>query len=128
MKTDTEIVSESSMTYQTRRKQTVVLESSIKDLVRSSRELGVALDLYAGETDVETTVDFDEGVFQDKDAQLDYYIKATGGKLMPRSIAIARANNLTTKDAEEWKARLNAEDAQRKGSASQDYGGRSFGK
>ena len=127
MKTATEIVSENSMTYQTRSKQTVVLEGALKDLVRSTLELGVALGLYAGETDVETTVDFDDGVFQDKDAQLDYYIKSTAGKLMPRSIAIARANNLSKKDAEEWDAMLKAEDAERTASASKAYSGITFG-
>ncbi|MDL2214417.1 phage portal protein [Clostridia bacterium OttesenSCG-928-O13] len=127
LKTATEIVSENSMTYQTRSKQTVVLGSALKDLVRSTLELGVALGLYAGETDAETTVDFDDGVFQDKDAQLDYYIKATAGKLMPRSIAVARANNLSRKEAGEWDAMLKEEETARTTAASQAYAGITFG-
>ncbi len=127
VKTATEIVSENSMTYQTRSKQAVVLEGAIKDLVRSCLEFGVAMQQYSGDTDAKTTVDFDDGVFQDKDAQMDYYIKATAGGLMPRTVAIARANNLTEDEAKKWVEQLAAEETARATSATQAFPGITFG-
>lgn len=76
-KTATEVVSENSQTYQTRAMQITEVEKFIKELVVSVCELGIALNLYTGEVPEFKSigVDFDDGAFQDKDAQLAYYQK-----------------------------------------------------
>lgn len=76
-KTATEIVSENSQTYQTRAMQITEVEKFIKELVVSVCELGKALKVYSGviPTFDDIGVSFDDGAFQDKDAQLGFYMK-----------------------------------------------------
>lgn len=118
LKTATEVVSEDSMTYQTRNKQIVVIEQALRDLVHSILELATAVGLYTGETNPDVTVDFDEGVFQDKGSQLDFYSKAFNSKLIPQTEAIKRTFNLTDKEAQAWVTQINAEAMQRMNNAS----------
>lgn len=113
LKTATEVVSEDSMTYQTRNRQVVVLESAIRDLVHSILELAAAVGLYSGQLQPAVTVDFDDGVFQDKSSQLDYYGRAVNYKLIPRSEAIKRAFNLTAADADAWLEAIQNEEAEK---------------
>lgn len=76
-KTATEIVSENSQTYQTRAMQITEVEKFIKELVVSVCELGKALKVYSGVIPAfdDIGVSFDDGAFQDKDAQLTFYMK-----------------------------------------------------
>ena len=127
LKTATEVVSEDSMTYQTRNKQIVLIEQALRDLIHSILELSTAVGLYRGETRPEVTVDFDDGVFQDKDSQLDFYGKAYNYKLIPQTEAIKRAFNLTDKEAQGWVAQINAESMQRMNNASLLNAGITFG-
>lgn len=84
LKTATEVVSENSMTYQTRNSHLTMVEQAIKELVISICELGEAT-VINGKTLLPTTVkiptadqitvDFDDGIFTDKAATADYWIK-----------------------------------------------------
>jgi A118 family predicted phage portal protein len=76
-KTATEIVSENSQTYQTRAMQITEVEKFIKELVVSVCELGKAFKIYNGPIPVfnDIGVDFNDGAFQNRDAQLDFYMK-----------------------------------------------------
>lgn len=76
-KTATEIVSENSQTYQTRSMQITEVEKFVKELVVSVCELGRAFGIYSGNVPKydEIGIDFDDGAFQDKNAQLTYYSK-----------------------------------------------------
>ena len=76
-KTATEIVSENSQTYQTRSMQITEVEKFVKELIVSVCELGKAFGLYSGQIpDFQAIgIDFDDGAFQDKNAQLNYYMK-----------------------------------------------------
>ena len=79
-KTATEVVSENSQTYKTRSMQVTEVEKFIKELVVSVCELGKALGVYSGEIPAfdDIGVSFDDGAFQDKDAQLAFYVKLVG--------------------------------------------------
>lgn len=109
-KTAREVVSEDSMTYLTRNKQIMVIGAGIRDLVWSILELAKEMKLYHGPTKPAVTVDFDDGVFQDKESQLDYYSKAVSQKLIPRVKAIQRTFTLTEEDAEKWIIKIQEEE------------------
>ncbi len=76
-KTATEVVSENSQTYQTRGMQITEVEKFIKELVVSVCELAKALNVYNGPIPQydEIGVDFNDGAFQDSEAQLNFYLK-----------------------------------------------------
>ncbi len=111
LKTAKEVVSEDSMTYQTRSKQAVVVGDGLRDLIHSALELAYACGIYRGVTNPAVSVDFDDGVFQDQDSKLDYYARAAAQKMMPRLMAIKRAFNLTDEDAQKWYDDIRAEEA-----------------
>lgn len=101
VKTATEIVSENSLTYQTRSMQITEIEKFIKELVVSVCELGKALDVYSGEIPKysDIAVDFQDGAFQDKDALADYYLKLFNAKLIPGEEVLQNLLELPEKKA-----------------------------
>ena len=102
MKTATEVVSEKSDTYRTRNSHVSEVEEFIKELVVSVFELSIASGLYSGAvpTKDDVSVDFDDGVFNDKNSELEFLSKATLNKLMSRKEAIKRLFNLTDEQAD----------------------------
>ncbi|WP_433322324.1 phage portal protein [Weissella tructae] len=111
LKTATEVISENSMTYQTRNSHLNNVERSIQELVISILELAKLNGLYAGEIPdlYDITVDFDDGVFLDKNSQLDYYAKASSAKLISKQYAIQKAFDMNEEDAIEQIKLMNAE-------------------
>lgn len=116
LKTATEVVSENSMTYQTRNSQLTMVERSIKELIIAICELGAntivdGLKLYSGAIpelkDIE--IDFDDGVFTDKNAQLDYWTKALSAGLTPKAVAIQRTMGVDEETALEYIQQMNDE-------------------
>lgn len=110
IKTATEVVSENSQTYRTRNSHLTMVSEFIKDLIISTLELaritigsnGVAL--YSGEipTRDEIGVNFDDGVFTDKSAELDFLSKATLSGFMPKVEAIKRLFDIPEEEARKW--------------------------
>lgn len=76
-KTATEVVSENSQTYQTRAMQITEVEKFVKELVVSVCELAKVSGIYDGEIPKfdDIGVDFNDGAFQNRDAQLNFYMK-----------------------------------------------------
>lgn len=115
-KTATEVVSENSMTYQTRNSHLTMVERAVQELCVSICELasGTVINgsaLYSGPipTIDQVTVDFDDGVFTDKSASLDYWIKANAAGLVPKRVAIARALDVPDGVAEQYAAEVSKE-------------------
>ena len=111
LKTATEVVSENSDTYQMRNSIVSLVEQSIKELVISICELGKAFGLYSGAIPSmdSISVNLDDGVFTDKNNELDYWTKALAAGLVTRSYAIQKALGLSEDDAAEMVASINAE-------------------
>ena len=76
-KTATEVVSENSQTYQTRSMQITEIEKFVKELIVSVCELGKAMNIYTSEIPKydQIGIDFNDGAFQNRDAQLNFYMK-----------------------------------------------------
>lgn len=114
LKTATEVVSENSMTYQTRNSHLTMVERAIKELCVSICELAQSYGLYNGPIPTldQVSVDFDDGVFTDKAASLDYWTKALAAKLVPKYLAIERVFGLPEDTAKKYVAEINDETAQ----------------
>lgn len=116
LKTATEVVSENSMTYQTRNSQLTMVERAVQELCVSICELASATvvdgtPLYSGPipTIDQVTVDFDDGVFTDKAASLDYWIKAAAAGFVPHHVAIARALDVPDDVAKQYAQEASSE-------------------
>lgn len=114
MKTATEVVSENSDTYQLRNSIVSLVDQSIKELVISICEIGKLYGLYSGpipEMD-DITVNLDDGVFVDKNNELDYYAKALLSGLVSKQYAISKALGLSDKEAAQMLADIKKETAE----------------
>ncbi len=117
IKTATQVVSENSATYQTRNSYLTNIEYGIKQLIIVIFELSqrvttnAGAQLYTGEIpDKETiAVNFDDGVFVDKAAQTDTWIKLFSAKLATQAQAIAKVQGVTDEEAAKIAAQIKAE-------------------
>ncbi|HEM3542726.1 phage portal protein [Streptococcus suis] len=111
VKTATEIVSENSDTYQMRNSIVALVEQSIKELCVSMCELGKAVGLYSGkipELD-DISVNLDDGVFTDRHAELDYWMKMVAAGFATQKRGIAKTLGITEEEAEKELAEINGE-------------------
>ena len=109
MKTATEIVSENSDTYQMRNSIVSLVEQSLKELIISMLELAKAYKLYSGnipEMD-KISVNLDDGVFTDRNAELEYWIKVVNAGFGTDTMAIEKVLNVTPEKAKKIKAEIN---------------------
>lgn len=107
-KTATEVISENSQTYQSRNQQTTELEEFIRDVVLTLCELGRATEvdgqpLFSGEspTREEIGVNFDDGIFLDKQSESDYYRELKNDGLIPGWLAISKIMKVPKRTAKE---------------------------
>lgn len=108
MKTATEIVSENSDTYQMRNSIVSLVEQSLKELIISMLELAKAYKLYSGnipEMD-KISINLDDGVFTDRNAELDYWIKVVNAGFGTNTMAIEKVLNVTPEKAKKIKAEI----------------------
>ena len=108
MKTATEIVSENSDTYQMRNSIVSLVEQSLKELIVSMLELAKAYKLYSGEIPEmdKISINLDDGVFTDRNAELDYWIKVVNAGFGTNAMAIEKVLNVTPEKAKKIKAEI----------------------
>ena len=111
VKTATEIVSENSDTYQMRNSIVALVEQSIKELCISMCELGKAFGLYKGDIPKldDISVNLDDGVFTDRHAELDYWMKMVAAGFATQKRGIAKTLNITEDEAAQELAEINGE-------------------
>ncbi|WP_300784643.1 phage portal protein [Streptococcus sp. 19428wC2_LYSM12] len=111
MKTATEIVSENSDTYQLRNSIVSLVQQSIKELVVSICELARGAELYNGDIpalkDIE--VNLDDGIFTDRNAELDYWTKALASGIVSREYAMKKVLGLSDNELQTIAAQINQE-------------------
>ena len=114
VKTATEVVSENSLTYRTRNNHVNEVEKFIKGLIVSVLELAKAYKLFDGEipTFEHIGVDFDDGVFQDRNALLSFYGKAKMFGLIPTVEIIQKVFKVPKETAEQWLKEIQEEQAE----------------
>nr|WP_105243627.1 phage portal protein [Streptococcus suis] len=111
MKTATEIVSENSDTYQMRNSIVALVEQSIKELCISICELGKATKLYTGAIPKldDITVNLDDGVFTDRNNELEYWTKALASGIVSREYAMKKVLGLPDNELKKIMAQINQE-------------------
>ncbi|HFI0405997.1 TPA: phage portal protein [Streptococcus suis] len=109
MKTATEIVSENSDTYQMRNSIVALVEHSLKELIVSIFELARAYDLFKGDIPQmdHISINLDDGVFTDRNAELDYWMKMVTAGFAPKSMAIEKTLNVTKEEAMKLEKEIN---------------------
>lgn len=112
MKTATEIVSENDLTYRTRNDHVYEVEQFIKGLIISVLEFAKSLGIFKGEipTFEHIGVDFDDGVFQDRNALLNFYGKAKTFGIIPTVEVIQRLFKIPEKNARKWIKEIQTEE------------------
>ena len=111
MKTATEVVSENSDTFQLRNSIVSLVEHAIKELVVSICELGKAHGIYHGEIPKleDISVNLDDGVFTDRNAELDYWVKALASGIVSKQYAISKVLGVTDEEASKMLNEINEE-------------------
>lgn len=109
MKTATEIVSENSDTYQMRNSIATLVEQSLKELVISVLEVAKGSGLYDGQIPSMDgiSINLDDGVFTDRNAELDYWMKMVTAGFAPKSMAIEKTLNVTKEEALKLEKEIN---------------------
>ena len=67
--TATQVISENSDMYRTIKKHEIVLDDTLKELIRIIIRLGIQCGVTDLEEDVEITIDFDDSIIEDKEAE-----------------------------------------------------------
>ncbi|MFT8477721.1 MAG: phage portal protein [Liquorilactobacillus sp.] len=116
--TATQVVSENSMTYQTRSSYLNRISKFISELIQSMIQLAQTPELFDGNKpllsdidldDLQISVHYDDGVFVDKDAQAKQDMLAVQAGTMPKKQYIMRNYGKSETEAEEWLNEIKAE-------------------
>jgi A118 family predicted phage portal protein len=109
VKTATQVVSENSKSYQTRSSHINTIEDGLRDLVLAVYEVAVMLlddndPLKTAEPleRMDISIDFNDGVFNDQQSLLDFYLKAYNAGIIPLRVVIERVFKMSKEDAETW--------------------------
>ena len=110
LKTATEIVSNNSMTYQTRSSYLTMVEKSINELVHSIFELAGYAELNStgkplfelNYDDYKVDISFEDGIFVNQDKQQEDDLKAVVAGVMPKKQFLIRNYNLSDQELKEW--------------------------
>lgn len=110
MKTATQVVSENSETFQTRSSHINSIEDGIRDLVVAVYEV-VTLDENVAEPleRMDISIDFNDGVFNDKESLRSFWSANFKDKLAPHKEAIKRIHDLSDEEAQAWVDEIHAE-------------------
>ncbi|MEK4256658.1 phage portal protein [Enterococcus sp. FSL W8-0510] len=117
IKTATEIVSNNSMTYQTRSSYLTMVEKVINELIHSIFELAGYGEMFESKKPLFSieydsylvTVSFEDGLFVDRNKQLENDLKAVTAGVMPKKQFLIRNYNLNEDELEDWLAALKDE-------------------
>lgn len=120
-KTATEVVSDNSKTYRTRSSYLTMAEKQIRGLVTTILELSSIAELFEGDQPIKKSVaddqltisvQFNDGVFVDKDAQAKADMMAVQSSLMPKSEFMKRTYGITDNEVKEWLRKIQNENVE----------------
>lgn len=130
IQTATEVVSNNSMTYQTRSSYLTQVSKQIKGLVIAILELMECGGLFddgqarwSGDPEgIDINVDFADGVFTDKTTQFTQDSQAVTMGVMPKKRFLIRNFGLDEEQADQWLAELNEEQPEQDGNSFEETG------
>lgn len=115
IQTATQVVSNNSMTYQTRSSYLTMVEKAIKQLMIAIIQLAETPEFFSDgkaridfdlSKDLDIDVYFDDGVFVNKDQQLDEDLKVFMAKAMPVQEFLKRNYGLSDDEVKQWMAEM----------------------
>lgn len=99
VKTATEVVSENSKTFKSKKSHEIIIEEGIKELIESIIAVAQLYGLYNGPTDYEVSVSFDDSIVEDENAEIDKQIKLISAELTSKKRAIMKIHKVTEEEA-----------------------------
>lgn len=124
VKTATEVVSENSKTFKSKKSHEIILESGLQDLIESIVSIGVLYKLFPQPSEYEVTVTFDDSIVEDNAAEQARQIQLVNAKLQSKKRAIMKIHGLTEEDAEELLKEINEENKTATAESIDFFGGR----
>lgn len=114
LKTATEVVSNNSMTYQTRSSYLTMVTKVITELIHSIFELAGYGEMFTtgqpllviDNDGYKVDITYEDGLFTDKDKQLENDLKSLSANVMPKSQFLKRNYGLSDKEVKEWMSEL----------------------
>lgn len=99
VKTATEVVSENSKTFKSKKSHEIIIEEGLRELITTIIDIALLYGLYNGLTDYEVSVAFDDSIVEDENSEIDKQIKLVNSGLTSRKRAIMRIHKCTEEEA-----------------------------
>lgn len=99
VKTATEVVSENSKTFKSKKSHEIIIEEGLKELITTIIDIAQLYNLYNGPTDYEVSVAFDDSIVEDENAEIDKQIKLVSAELTSKKRAIMKIHKVTEEEA-----------------------------
>lgn len=112
MKTATEVVSEQSKTFKSKKSHEVIIEAALQELIGSIVIMGQLYGMISTTGDYEVTVAFDDSIVEDKKAELDKAVIELTNRMKPRYLVISEYYGITENEAKQWIKEMNEEERQ----------------
>lgn len=99
MKTATEVVSEQSKTFKSKKSHEVIIESGLKELIDSIVAMGTLYDLIKAPEEYEVKITFDDSIAEDKGTDIKQQIQLVTSGLQSHKRAIMKIHGVTEEEA-----------------------------
>lgn len=110
VKTATEVISENSKTFKTKKSHEILVEQGIRELVDSIAALAKLYNLFPVPAEYEVRVAFDDSIIEDENTEIDKQIKLVLNKLTSRKKAVMEIHGVTEEEAEQILMEIYRED------------------
>ncbi|WP_281269973.1 phage portal protein [Gracilibacillus dipsosauri] len=102
MKTATEVISEQSKTFKSKKSHETIIESGLNELVDSIVQIAELYEIDTFTEDYEVTVAFDDSIVEDKAAELEKVVVELTNGLKPKYMIIADYYGIPEDEAKKW--------------------------
>ena len=110
LKTATEVISENSKTYRTKKDHQNLIREALEDMIQAVITLAVVAG-YLPQREYEISIGFDDSIITDEKTKIDKHIKLTGAGLESKLRAVMEIMECTEEEAQAELERIKAENA-----------------
>lgn len=127
MKTATEVVSEQSKTFKSKKSHEIIIEAGLQEVIESIIDVAELYEIASFTDDYEISVTFDDSVVEDKQAEVNKQVQLVNNKLQSKVRAIMTIHGLTEEEAQQLQAEISEENATANAEAVDFFGGNNNG-
>src|SRR5690554_766971 len=124
MKTATEVVSEQSKTFKSKKSHEIIIEAGLQELIDVIVKLAQLYNIHNITEEYDVSVAFDDSVAEDKNAEINKQIQMINGKIQSKKRAIMKVHGLTEEEAMKLLEEINEENATAVAESIDFFGGR----